>query len=89
VNEFKFQLGETVKDSVTNFTGVILARAQHMTNCNTYGVSPTKVTKEGKRPDCEWFDEPRLVAQGKPLMNLEPKRKTGGPSCKSEVPPLR
>lgn len=58
--EFKHELLEAAKDKVTGFKGVILGRTQYATGCNTYGLCPQKLTKEGKRPEWEWFDEERV-----------------------------
>lgn len=88
---FKFELGQTVKDIVTGFKGVIIGRTQYLTTCNTYGISPRDLTKEGKRPEWEWFDEPRLKLEKDETLSLvEPeKKKTGGPSNRSEIAPER
>lgn len=62
---FKFELGERVKDCITGMTGVIMARSNFITGCDQYGICDTKLTKDGKRPDWEYFDENRLVKTGK------------------------
>lgn len=62
---FKFELGERVKDCITGMTGVIMARSNFITGCDQYGISPTELTKDGKRPDWEYFDENRLTKFGK------------------------
>lgn len=62
---FKFELGERVKDCITGMTGVIMARSNFITGCDQYGICDTKLTKDGKRPDWEYFDENRLVKSGK------------------------
>jgi hypothetical protein len=75
---FKFELGERVKDIVTGFSGVIMARSEFFTGCDQYGIAETKLNKEGKRGDWEYFDETRLIKIGKgiklPVEN-EKKRK--------------
>ena len=57
--EFKFDLGETVKDTITGFEGVVTRRTQWLNNCNTYGVQPRKLM-EGKIQEPGNFDEPQL-----------------------------
>lgn len=37
---FKFENGQTVKDRVTGFKGVILGRTQYATGCIQYGICP-------------------------------------------------
>ena len=85
---FKFELGQPVKDRVTEFEGIVMARTEHLTSCNVYGVSPRKLNKEGKKPDWEWFDEPRLESgKGKCVALVEnPEKKTGGPHSRDEFP---
>ncbi len=65
MNKFKFELGERVKDVVTGFVGVIMSRAEFLTGCAQYGVTSTKLDKDGKRHEWEYFDENRLVLFGK------------------------
>ncbi|HAS53047.1 MAG TPA: hypothetical protein DCS42_02420 [Nitrospiraceae bacterium] len=75
--EFKFELGATVRDTITGFEGVLTRRTQWLNNCNTYGVQPRKLL-EGKIQEPGNFDEPQLE-----LVVVEPvvpsSRKTGGP----------
>ena len=80
---FKFNLGDEVKDVFTGYSGIISCRSQWIHNCNTYGVK-SKELKDGKPMPCEWFDEPQLelIEEKK----VKEKRDTGGP-C-SSVPQL-
>lgn len=89
MQEFKYELGQPVEDIVTGFKGVIIGRTQYLTQCNTYGITPTELTKDGKRPDWEWFDEPRLkLSKGKVVSLVDSStKKTGGPSNRSEIAP--
>ena len=59
---FKFENGDIVKDVITGFKGVVMARVDYFTGCNQYGVSPMNVTSEGKKPDWEYIDENRLTS---------------------------
>lgn len=78
---FKFQMGVTVRDLVSGFEGIITGRAEHITNCDTYGVTPPAQGGDFKK--VEWFDEPRLeLVSGKPALTLvsgvgAPAEKTG------------
>ena len=56
---FKFDLGTTVKDTVSGFSGIIVGQHQWLTGCATYSVQPP-VDKDGKIPDTVGFDENRL-----------------------------
>ena len=56
---FKFNLGQEVKDIVTEFQGVVIARTQYLNKCIRYGIQPTKL-KDGKPLDWEYIDEEQL-----------------------------
>ncbi|HLP66755.1 MAG TPA: hypothetical protein VK181_04475 [Rhizobium sp.] len=49
-------LGATATDRITNFTGIVTGRANYLTGCDQYLVSPRTPDKDPK-----WFDEQRLV----------------------------
>lgn len=57
----KIELGDEVKDEITGFAGVAVARTQWLTGCDRITVRPRKVTKEGKIIDYETFDEAQLA----------------------------
>lgn len=75
--DFKFDLGSLIKDKITGFQGIITTRSQWISNCNTYGVKPRNLDKDGAPMDVRWFDEPMvdLVEENvfKPVI-----RKAGG-----------
>lgn len=75
--DFKFNLGDEVKERITGFTGVVMCRTQWLYNCNVYGVKSREL-KEGKPMDCQHFDEPSLDLVG--AATATPKRDTGGPA---------
>jgi hypothetical protein len=80
--EFKFDMGQGVKDVITGFSGHVMARSQYLTGCNQYFVLP-KMDKTGAYPDGTWVDENRLAAFGKSV-SLNPASSTaivkGGPA---------
>jgi len=70
------KLGDRVRDKITGFEGVAVARTQYLNGCARIAVQST-VLKEGKPLDTEWFDEKQVgPSQGK----------TGGPGI---TPPQR
>ncbi len=75
---FKFELGEVLKDTISGFEGVAMARTQYHTGCNHYGLAPQKLTKEGKLPEWEFFDESRLVRARKKKVILDQEKPTSG-----------
>jgi len=83
--EFKHALGIQAKDIITGFKGIIIGRAEHLYGCNTYGITPQNLTKEGGRKETDWFDEDRIqpISLSK---KITPKkiRKNGGPLA--EIP---
>lgn len=62
---FKYEIGDVLKDKVTGFRGMVLGRTEYATGCKHYGLCPQKLTKEGKAPEWEWYDEMRLTKVGK------------------------
>ncbi len=69
------KLGTICKDILTGFKGVVMGRAEYFTGCNQILLTPQSLTKEGKRPDGEWFDESRIeVVKDKPIKLNEPLR---------------
>lgn len=58
--EFKFKQGETLRDKVTGFQGVVMARTDYFTGCVHCGLC-SRTLKDGKPIEWEWFDETRLI----------------------------
>ena len=76
---FKFKLGAKVKDSLTGFEGIVMARTEYYTGCNTYGILSPKLTKNEVPAEWVWIDEVLLTG------NLKIAKKTPGGSF--PVPP--
>jgi hypothetical protein len=79
----KYELGQKAKDVVTGFTGTITARADYLTGCKQYCVTP-RVKPDGEYPNGVWLDEDRIellddekLVLSKPTTDA-PKR-IGGP----------
>ena len=53
-------LGDRVRDAVTGFTGVVMARVEYLTGCNQVSVLPG-MGDDGKCPTAEWFDVERIA----------------------------
>ncbi len=71
----KIRMGDSVKDVVTGFAGVVVAKIEYITGCTQFGVSPK--AKDGKLNDTLYIDEKRLQIVGKrvELVHASP----GGP----------
>jgi len=56
---FKFKQGETLRDIVTGFTGVVVSRTDYISGCNNYRLQP-RVGEDGKLAEAVYVDEPAL-----------------------------
>jgi hypothetical protein len=74
----KFGNGDTVRDTITGFEGVVIGvRVTFWLNgCRRYGIQPREM-KDGKPIDSAWFDEEQLEL----VSEAEPKdaKPSGGP----------
>ncbi len=73
------QLGDTVKDSISGFEGVVIGITEWIYGCRRCGVQP-KILHDGKPIPAEWFDSPQLHVierNGEPI-GKDPKA-PGGP----------
>lgn len=61
---FEFELGAQVKDNITAFTGIVVARCEHLNGCIRYGIQARKLKESGGVLE-EWFDEQNLSESGK------------------------
>lgn len=78
---FKFQIGEILKDNITGFTGVVMARSEYYTGCSQYALLNRKLDDKGKTQDWEQIDEMRLTSTGKKVKvdNKIRQKAPGGP----------
>ena len=51
-----FEFGEVLRDKVTGFKGIVMARTEYWTECFHYGLQSQKL-KDGKPAPWQWFDE--------------------------------
>ena len=65
------KLGQKAKDIISGFSGIVLGRATYLTGCSQILLVPTRLNKDGTRPDSQWFDEPRLQAVGREVIELD------------------
>jgi len=56
---WKVNLGDEVKDSVSGFKGIAVAKHTYLQGCDRVSVQPS-IDKEGKLPEAQTFDEPQL-----------------------------
>jgi len=72
-----FNLGDKLKDRVTGFEGIVIARSEWLNGCKQYCLKPP-VDKDGKVQSGEWIDQEqlKLVKEGAVAVDAKP---TGGP----------
>lgn len=56
--EFKFSNGDTVREKITGFSGIITGIAFYLTGSDTYLI--TGQSSDGKEPIGLWYDEGRI-----------------------------
>lgn len=71
----RIRLGSKVKDSLTGFTGIAIARTKWLHGCARVTIQPQDL-KEGKIQDSETFDETRLEV----ILDGDVKKFTPNPS---------
>lgn len=76
------KLGDRIKDAVTGFTGIAVARTEWLHGCVRWTVQPEKLGKAGNVQDGFVFDEPQLIivkAAAVPGAVLPKAKRTYGP----------
>jgi hypothetical protein len=86
MQDFKFELGDEVKDRITKFKGIIRGRSQYLTGCNSYGLQ-SQILKENKPSDWIWIDEDLLIKIKNKKIKLDRKIDKGGPFSNDQFPP--
>ena len=69
----KLTLGDKVRDLVTGFEGIIIAKTEWLYGCTRVGLQGP-LNKEGLVSEAQWFDELQLLESPK-------DEKKGGPPC--------
>lgn len=84
--EFKYKIGQTLKDLITGLEGVVMVRAEYFSGCHHYGLSVRSLSKDGKVPEWEWIDESRLEpVVNKPIVRFA--ERSGPTSAPGHNPP--
>lgn len=60
MSDWKFNLGDRVRDPISKVVGIVFGRSEWLYNCRTITVAPEGV-KDGKPIEHQFFDEDRLV----------------------------
>lgn len=74
------QIGDQVRDKVTGFAGIVVARTEWLNGCIRLTVQPAKLNKEGGVKPTETFDIEQLVVTKAGAHAPKPAdRRTNGP----------
>lgn len=57
----KFALGDTLRDHITGFEGVVIARTEWLNGCVRYDLQPPTLDKDGQPVKDVWFDEEQVA----------------------------
>ncbi len=58
---FAIAMGAKVKDKITGFTGIVIARTEWQSGCIRYTVQPQALNKDGTVKETVTFDEEQLA----------------------------
>lgn len=76
-------LGDRVRDRVTGFEGIVVARTTWLHGCVRLTVQPSGLDKDGKIQTAEGFDELQIEILGRGVVPATPEqvrpKMTGGP----------
>lgn len=54
------KLGDKLRDRLTGFEGIAVARIEYLNGCVQYELAPAALKEDGGRHKAEWFDVQRL-----------------------------
>ena len=77
----RINLGDMVRDVYTKFSGIVGARIEFLHGCSRILIEPTKLDKDGKVQESQYFDEQRVKLVKRMEIKDETKKKVarGGP----------
>lgn len=70
--KFKFQLGQSVRNKIHGFSGIITGRSEWLFGCCSYTVAPRELDKDGKPKESCFFDEDSIEVAGEGLPGKDP-----------------
>lgn len=56
---FEFELGDKLRDRVSEVEGICIGRIEYLNGCRQYAIKP-KIGKDGKVHDAEWVDSQQV-----------------------------
>lgn len=79
------QLGNEARDRITGFSGIVTSRAEYLTGCTQYGLTPP-VGGDGQVRPSEWFDEGRIEVTGVGVAKADVAGTTNGGPQRDRAP---
>lgn len=78
----RINLGDKVRDRISGYEGVMMARCEYLTGCAQIGIKPQGVKADGGTFDTLYFDEPFVeLVQATFVTPVTPRAAdTGGPA---------
>jgi hypothetical protein len=83
--EFKIEMKMKVKDEITGFTGITIARCEYFTGCIHWQIQAICI--ENKPGKSQWIDESRLIPIGRKAVKKKAKPWDGRRSGDPDDPP--
>jgi hypothetical protein len=77
MSTFEYELGDRLRDRVSEVEGIVIGRIEYLNGCTQYAIKPKK-TKDGKVLDAEWVDSQQVEKVDDGLRIT--KTRTGGSS---------
>lgn len=74
----RIELGMVARDTITGFTGVVVADTQWLHGCRRLTLQPQELKPDGSMRDTCSFDEPQLVLVPNTPVHMS-TRDSGGP----------
>lgn len=72
----RVEVGDKVKDSMTGFKGVAVARCEYLNGCVSIEIQPVKLNN-GAMLETKWIDEQQLIGESKAGNGGPQSRPTG------------
>lgn len=70
------ELGDRVRDSVSNLIGIAVSEIRYLNHCHQFGVQAA--FKSGKMPSVEYIDAGQLIVEMKQAVIYEEEEDPGG-----------
>lgn len=78
----EIKLGDKVKDVITGFEGIAIAKAEYLNGCIRFEIKPEKL-KDSKTTEAEWIDIQQLkVVKAGFFKTAASAKPPGGPQCR-------